>query len=61
MRILNASTVNGWIVVKLDKIPEVGDHFTYDRLEIKVTAATDKKALEANIKVRPKADEEDEE
>lgn len=58
---VDASTVNGWIVVKLDKIPEVGDHFTYDRLEIKVTAATDKKALEANIKVRPKADEEDEE
>ncbi len=48
---VDASTVNGWAVIKLDKIPEVGDSFTYANLRLEITAATDKKALEANLKI----------
>jgi CBS domain containing-hemolysin-like protein len=31
------STLGGWVVEKLDKLPEVGDTFTYERLKVTVT------------------------
>lgn len=58
---VDAGTVNGWIVIKLDKIPEVGDSFIYGRLKVRITAATDKKALEANVELLPEKLENEEE
>ena len=60
---LDVNTVNGWVCLCLDKLPEKGDTFTYASggrmLEGRVTKATGKKALEINIvaKDAPKEDE----
>ncbi len=52
---LDVNTVNGWVCLCLDKLPEKGDTFTYEadgkRVTGRVTKATDKKALEVNLKV----------
>ncbi len=51
----DATTVNGWAAIELDRIPKRGDRFDY-RVRNKVfhaviTKADDKKALELNIRV----------
>ena len=52
---LDCNTVNGWVVLQLDKLPNVGDHFIYEadfkRFEVTVTKADDRKALEINMMV----------
>ena len=59
---IDANTVNGWVVLCLDKLPEKGDRFevTMDKKVFRgrVTKATDKKALEINLEVSA-APEED--
>ncbi len=56
---LDVTTVNGWVCINLDKLPKVGDTFTYENLTVRVTKADDKKALEVNIVALPR--EEDKE
>lgn len=50
-------TVNGWVVLELDKLPEAGDCFEYRSDEklfkVRVTKADERKALEINLKVEP--------
>ena len=52
---VDATTVNGWVVLQLDKLPSVGDSFVYEadykRFEVKVTKADSRKALEINMVV----------
>ena len=52
---IDATTVNGWVVLQLDKLPSVGDSFVYEadykRFEVKVTKADSRKALEINMVV----------
>lgn len=52
---VDATTVNGWVVLQLDKLPKVGDTFVYEadykRFEVKVTKADARKALEINMVV----------
>ncbi len=55
------STVNGWVVLQLDKLPEIGDTFDYEDLKIKVTKADGKRALEISIEKLQKKDEVEEE
>ncbi|MCL1808944.1 MAG: hemolysin family protein [Clostridiales bacterium] len=43
------TTVNGWVVVELGKLPEAGDTFKYEGLSVAVTRADGKKALEIKI------------
>ncbi len=49
------NTVNGWVVIALDRLPKKGDVFSYESgnkvLNCKVTKATPRKALEINVKV----------
>jgi len=52
-------TVNGWVVIELDKIPEPGDHFQYKNLKVRVTKAEERKALEINIIDENKKDSEE--
>lgn len=60
---LDSTTVNGWIVRLIDKMPEVGDSFRYDAgdkiFEGKVTKADTRKALEINLKVEIKPEDEE--
>ena len=62
-----ATTVNGWVVRLIDKLPKIGDKFSYRSskkiYEGHVTNADDRKALEINLKVSdiPEEEEEDKE
>lgn len=50
---VDATTVNGWVVLQIDKLPDVGDHFVYEadykRFDVTVTKADPRKALEINM------------
>jgi CBS domain containing-hemolysin-like protein len=46
---MDVTTVNGWVVVELDNLPEVGDSFEYKNLFVTVMKADEKKALEISI------------
>ncbi len=50
---MDVTTANGWVVVQLDKLPEVGDSFEYENLKVRVTKADGKRALEMNVVVTP--------
>ena len=56
-----ATTVNGWVVRLIDKLPETGDTFKYTSSKKiytgKVTKADDRKALEVVIRVENLPDE----
>ncbi len=62
---LKPTTVNGWVVMELDNLPQVGDEFTSEIgnkiFKVKVTKADDKKAEEIQIKVTEKEIDEDQE
>ncbi len=51
----DAVTVNGWVVEKLDKLPEKNDSFEEiaggKKLKVRVTKADGRKAIEINLKV----------
>lgn len=52
---LDVTTVNGWVCLELDRLPEVGDNFAYEvdykRFEVVVTKADGRKSLEINMVV----------
>ena len=60
----DVNTVNGWVVLQLDKLPKKGDEFTasYDNKEIKVrvTKANERRALEINMQVKTIEEEPEE-
>ncbi len=59
---IDATTVNGWVVLQIDKLPEVGDHFIYEadykRFDVTVTKADERKSLEINMAVTELSREE---
>jgi len=52
---VDATTVNGWVVLQIDKLPDVGDHFVYEAdyklFDVTVTKADSRKSLEINMTV----------
>lgn len=60
---LDATTVNGWVVLQLDKLPKAGDTFEYDaggRIFCgRVIKADERKAIEINLRVIEKPDDEE--
>lgn len=52
---IDATTVNGWVMIELDKIPKKGDKFTYvcdyKQFDVKVIEADQKKSIKITIKV----------
>ena len=55
------STLGGWVVEKLDKLPEVGDTFTYENLKVTVTEIDSHRVafVEVVILEQDEADEDD--
>lgn len=47
----NSNTVSGWVVEELGKIPEEGDHFIYENLDVTVTKVDSRRVLEIQVKV----------
>lgn len=59
---IDCNTVNGWVVLQIDKLPAVGDHFVYEadykKFDVTVIKADDRKAHEINMTVTELEQEE---
>jgi len=59
-----ANTINGWVVLQLDKLPEKGDVFEAQygnkHMKVKVTKATARKAIEINLQITEVEEREEE-
>ncbi|MDE5995703.1 MAG: hemolysin family protein, partial [Eubacterium sp.] len=53
------STVNGWVMMQTDKIPEVNDSFSFDHLDAVVVSVDGKRADKIKITVNNKEENED--
>lgn len=52
------TSVGGWVMKELDKIPEEGDSFTYDNVEVLVTKTDSKRVVEIEATVHLRVDGE---
>lgn len=53
----DVTTVNGWVMERTDKIPEVGDSFTYANLQLEVISTDGKRADKIKVTVTPEEKE----
>ncbi|MBR2988972.1 MAG: HlyC/CorC family transporter [Clostridia bacterium] len=58
---VDATTVSGFVIEQMDKIPEVGEKLEVTRLSIEVTKATEKHVQEVKVTLKPIDEEEKEE
>lgn len=57
----SSSSVSGWLMEELDKLPVMGDSFSYDHLDIKVTEVDAHRATYIRVTVNEVAEDEDDE
>ncbi len=50
----------GWVMEKLDKIPEVGDKFSFENFDFQVTETDSRRASVIELFINPKIDESEE-
>ena len=59
----DATTVNGWVMIELDRLPKVGDEFDYESrhklFHVRITKADSRRALMTRISVKDKPEDED--
>ena len=59
----DATTVNGWVMIELDRLPKVGDEFDYESrhklFHVKVIKADARRALMTRIAVKDRPEDED--
>ena len=59
----DATTVNGWVMIELDRLPKVGDTFDFETrhkiYHVRVTKADSRRALMTRIYVEDKPEEEE--
>lgn len=53
------TTVNGWVMLKTDKIPEENDSFSFDNMDVTVISTEGKRADKIKIILNEKKDNED--
>ena len=60
---VNANTINGWVMIELDRIAKEGDEFDYESrhklFHVRVTKADSRRALMTRIHVEDKPDEKE--
>ena len=56
----DAATVSGWVLEQLGRVPEPGDRFTWENLDVTVTRAEHHRVLEIRVVVLPPTEEEEE-
>ena len=54
----DAATVSGWVLEQMGRIPDVGDHFTWQNLDVTVTNVEHHRVLEILVKKIPQETEE---
>jgi CBS domain containing-hemolysin-like protein len=55
----DSTTVGGWVIEMLGKVPSEGDELTYENLQITVTQTDSRRITELKIVVLPRDEEED--
>jgi len=55
----DAATVSGWVMEQIGRVPEVGDRFQSDGLDVTVTQVDHRRVLEIQVVVLPKRDAEE--
>ena len=53
-----AATVSGWVLEQVGRVPEEGDHFQAEGLDVKVTKVEHRRVLEIRVEVLPEETEE---
>ena len=53
----DAATVSGWVMEEVGKVPEVGDHFQSEGLDVTVTKVEHRRVLEIQVRVLPHEEE----
>lgn len=54
----DAATVSGWVLEELGRVPEVGDRFVWENLDVTVTRAEHHRVLEIRVVALPDPEEE---
>ena len=54
----DSNTISGWVMEQIGRIPEEGDHFTSDGLDVTVTKVDHRRVLEIRVEVLPELEEE---
>ena len=54
----DANTISGWVMEQIGRIPEEGDHFTSDGLDVTVTKVDHRRVLEIRVEVLPQPEED---
>ena len=47
----DATTVSGWVMEQIDRIPREGDHFVYENLDVTVTRVDHRRVLEIRVRL----------
>ena len=55
----DCTTVSGWVMSEVGRVPVVGDHFVYDNLDVTVTKIQHRRVLEIQVKVLEDAQEKE--
>lgn len=53
-------TLNGWVMMKLESLPDVGDVFVHNNLHIEVTRISEKRVEEVRVTLLEQSDDDDE-
>ena len=53
----DANTVSGWVMEQIGRVPEEGDRFTADGLDVTVTRVDHRRVMEIRVVVLPKPEE----
>lgn len=56
-----ASTISGWVLEQIDRIPKQGDHFQAEGLDVTVTAVDNRRVMEISVKPIPATDTDNQE
>ena len=54
----DANTISGWVMEQIGRIPEEGDRFTSDGLDVTVTKVDHRRVLEIRVEVLPEKEDE---
>ena len=57
----DANTVSGWVMEQVGRVPEEGDHFQADGLDVTVTQVDHRRVMEIRVVVLPEEDSDSEE
>ena len=51
----DCTTVSGWVMSEVGRVPVAGDHFVYENLDVTVTKVQHRRVLEIRVLVLPEA------